>query len=263
MNAQEQKAFFEENGYLVVPDIISPAELERLRAMVDGVLEGRVRPELPEPGSGIPAEDFQIQWEPSIRDDAGISRREKVRVVFHLCHTHPFFRAHAVRPELISVAENLLGPGLKLYTDQMFVKPAHHGSAVPFHQDSGYWPAVRPHGMLSCWTALDDATIENGCVHYIPGTHRALIPHHEFQGVQQYGLLDEQLDVSREVPVELKAGSAVFHHSLTVHRSFPNRSDKGRRGLITIYMPANLEFVQPWPFPYGFQPVRELQMASV
>lgn len=263
MNAQEQKAFFDENGYVVVPDIISPADLEELRCMIDKVLDGTLKPELPEPDTGVPLDDFQIQWEPGMRDNPDIPRREKIRCVFHLGHTHPFFRHHVLRREITSVVENLIGFNPLLYTDQTFMKPAHHGSEVPFHQDSGYWPAVRPHGMLSCWLAIDDATVENGCMHFIPGSHRELIPHHEFQGVQQWGLLENQVDLSREVPVELKAGSASFHHSLTVHRSFPNNSDRSRRGLISIYMPADIQFVQPWPFQYGFHPIHELELAKL
>jgi phytanoyl-CoA hydroxylase len=249
-----QRRFFDDNGYLVVPDILSPTQLAELRGMIDRVLQGTLKPDAPNLQGSL--DDFTIQWEPAIREDPAIAREQKIRIVFHLCHTHAFFWRHATRPEVLDVVENLLGTGVNLYTDQMFVKPARHGSDVPFHQDSGYWPSVEG-GILSCWMAIDDATVENGCVHVVPGTHKALVPHHEFDHpTQPLGLLESEIDVSKEIPVELKAGSAMFHHSYLIHRSFPNRSDRGRRGLVTIYMPSDLRFVRPWPFKFGFHPVR-------
>lgn len=251
----QYKTSFEENGFVVVPDIINRKQLSELTRMLDKVLDGEIRPEIPEPGTGLLPGDFAIQWEPGLQDDASIARRDKVRCVFHLCHTHPFFAQHVTRPEVLDMVEQLIGPNIRLYTDQTFIKPAHHGSAVPFHQDSAYWPAAEPR-LLSCWLAIDDATVENGCVRMIPGSHRRAVPHREFDGVQQYGLLEEDVDAWQEVPVEIPAGSAMFHHSLTIHRSFPNHSDRSRRGMVSICLPADLHFYEPWPFPYGFKLVR-------
>jgi ectoine hydroxylase-related dioxygenase (phytanoyl-CoA dioxygenase family) len=256
--ASAQKQFFQENGFLIVPDILSPAQMQELREMVDKMLNGEIRPEFNEPGKDEPLDDFQLQLEPAAARDPAMLRREKIRVAFHLCHTHPYFRRHATRPEILNVVENLLGLDVKLYTDQMFVKPPHHGSEVPFHQDHAYWTMMEPYNAVSCWLALDDVTLENGCVRMVPGTHHKLVPHHEFEGPQALGLLNEEVEAEREVPVEIKAGSAMFHHSLTIHRSFPNTSAYGRRGLVTIYMPGDSHLVQPWDFHYGFRPAREL-----
>jgi ectoine hydroxylase-related dioxygenase (phytanoyl-CoA dioxygenase family) len=255
MLTETYKAFFKENGYVVVPDIIAPQQLNELRAMTDKVLDGSIRPDLAEPDSGVTRDDFAIPWEPAIENDLAIPRRDKVRVAFHLCHTHTFFRDHATRLEIVGIARALVGSQVRLYTDQLFVKPAHHGSEVPYHQDHAYWTALKPYNMLSCWLALDDATIENGCVHMLPGTHQRLIEHREFKGPQSLGLLPEDVDAARETPVEIKAGSAMFHHSLTVHRSFPNRNDIGRRGLVTIYTPEDIRFAASWPFTYGFRKI--------
>ena len=257
VRSTEQKAFFQENGFLIVPDILSSTQVEELRAMTDRVLDGTLRPEINEPGCDQPRDDFLLQLEPVVECDPDVPRREKIRVAFHLCHTHPYFRGHATRQEILNVVENLIGPGVRLYTDQLFVKPPHHGSEIPFHQDHAYWTMMEPYNAVSCWLALDDVTLENGCVRMVPGTHHRLTPHHEFKGPQALGLLEEEVEATREVPVEIKAGSAMFHHSLTIHRSFPNTSDRGRRGLVTIYMPADSHLVQPWDFRYGFQLARE------
>jgi len=250
--SMKQKAFFAENGFLVVPDLLNAEQLAELRLMVDRVLAGEIKPDH---GDGL--NDFELQMEPALISNPEIPRSEKIRVAFHLCHTHSYFWSHVTRPEILNVVADLIGPQIMVYTDQLFVKPPHHGSEVPFHQDHAYWLNVEPYNMLSCWVALDDATVENGCVHMLPGTHDRLIPHHEYEGTQKYGLLESELDISREIPIEIKAGGAMFHHSLTVHRSFPNRSDKGRRGLSSIYMPAESTFVKPWNFKYGFKQIRE------
>jgi phytanoyl-CoA hydroxylase len=247
----EHKRFFDENGYVVIPNLLNQEQLDELRQMVDRVLDGGIKP-VSDEGS----DDFELQLEPGMADNPHILRRDKIRVAFHLCHTHPYFWMHATRPEILDVVETLLGSSIKLYTDQLFVKPAFHGSEVPYHQDHAYWTQVEPYNMISCWLALDDATVENGCVRMIPGTHKQYIPHREFEGNQKYGLLPQDVDASREVPVEINAGGAMFHHSLTVHRSFPNRSGKGRRGLVAIYMPGDVRFVKPWQFKYGFKTVR-------
>lgn len=249
--SKHEKQFFDVKGYLVIPDLVSREQLKELRDMVDRVMDGKLVPER----NGVQG-DFHLQLEPAIKDDPAIPRKDKIRVAFHLCHCHSFFWDHVTRPEILDVVESLIGPRILLYTDQMFAKPAHHGSEVPFHQDSAYWTNVYPHNMISCWFALDDATVENGCVRMIPGSHKRLLPHREYEGNQQYGIPAEEVDVNAEVPVEIKAGGALFHHSLTVHRSFPNRSDKSRRGLVSIYMPADLTFVKPWDFKYGFKPIR-------
>lgn len=153
--------------------------------------------------------------------------------------------------------ENLIGTDIRFYTDQMFAKPAKHGSEVPYHHDSAYWPAAEPR-LLSCWLAIDDVTVQNGCVRYIPGSHRLHVPHHviETDNPNNLTIQPGTIDPSREVPVEMKAGSMMVHDSLTVHRSLPNMSDRSRRGLVMIYLPADLRFFSKWDFKYGFPLVR-------
>lgn len=254
MTPAELKSSFDANGYLVVPDVVTGDALAELRTMVDRVLDGDLPPQRRNRGGSL--DDYDIQWEPGLQHDVTLPRRERVRVVFHLCHTHDFFWQHATRPEILDVIEALIGPDITLYTDQMFVKPARHGTEVPFHQDSGYWPWADPPHLLSCWFAIDDVTIANGCVHMLPGSHKALLPHRHFEGPQSHGLLESDVDASRETPIEMAAGSMCIHHSLTVHRSFANRSDRGRRGLVTIYLPSSLRVDRDWDFPFGFKTLR-------
>lgn len=249
---------FDRDGFVIVPDLISPDKLAQVRRMIDGVVDQSVRPNLPvKIGPSLDA--FHMQLEVKVKDDPSVPMRDKIRVVFHMTHTHTYFRDLSRSPEILDAVEALIGPNIRYYTDQMFVKPARHGTEVPWHQDSAYWPDAEPR-LLSCWLAIDDVTEENGCVRFLPGTHRAAVRHKEFTEHvgNSIGTSPEigGFDTASEVPVVMKAGSASFHHSLTLHRSLPNTSDRGRRGLIMIFLPADLKFHRPWNFAYGFQLVR-------
>jgi ectoine hydroxylase-related dioxygenase (phytanoyl-CoA dioxygenase family) len=144
----------------------------------------------------------------------------------------------ACNPKLLNILETLLGtPDIKLYSDQVLMKPPFHGSPVSWHQDSGYWTAIWPPALVSCWVSLDEATLENGCVHMVPGSHKLGVVPHE-RGDDQF-LHVRGLDLSTAIPVVLPPGGVSFHHSCTVHGSGPNRTEKRRRGLVLSYMRAD------------------------
>lgn len=140
------------------------------------------------------------------------------------------------RPAYLIPAFQLLGGPVRFWHDQLFCKPAGDGAVVVWHQDYSYWVRTRPMGHLTCWMGLDDSTRENGCVHYVPGSHRwPLLPRYHLSADMDtiQGLLtDEQKAQFKPVPIELKAGEASFHHPLTVHGSYENRSDRPRRAIV-------------------------------
>ncbi len=251
---QEFKSTFDREGYLIVKDLVSPSELAEIRATIDRAMEGTLKPQ-PLNGEAARA-DFNIGYEPAVKDDASIPRHLKIRQISDMCHMHPFFWKHATRPEILDVVEALIGPDIKIFTDTLFVKPARHGTEIPIHQDASYWNFFDPPLLMTCWLAIDDSTIENGCVRVIPGSHRAKMSHKEGKGDLRFSLNMNELDLSKEVPVTLKAGSAMFHHAYTVHRSLPNQSDRSRRGLACIYLPSSLRQVKPFSFPFGWKQIR-------
>ena len=140
---------------------------------------------------------------------------------------------------LIPAAQLLAGP-VRFWHDQLFCKPAHHGGVVAWHQDYSYWTRTQPMAHLSCWIGLDDSTRENGCVHYVPGSHRwNLLPitglANNMAAIQSV-LDEEQKNQFQPVAIELKAGECSFHHPLMVHGSYENRSDYPRRGAVVNVM---------------------------
>ena len=133
-------------------------------------------------------------------------------------------------------ASQLLGGAVRFWHDQIFSKPARHGGVVAWHQDYSYWTRTRPLAHVTCWIGLDVSTRENGCVHYVPGSH--LWPDLPITGLAGdmdaiYGVLDEsQKKAFKPVPVELNAGQCSFHHPRTIHGSFANNSDQPRRATV-------------------------------
>jgi ectoine hydroxylase-related dioxygenase (phytanoyl-CoA dioxygenase family) len=132
-------------------------------------------------------------------------------------------------------AQLLEGP-VRFWHDQIFSKPAHHGGIVAWHQDYSYWTRTQPMQHLSCWIGLDDSTRENGCVHYVPGSHRwNLLPItglvNDMKAIESVLTSQQQSDF-KPVPIELKKGEASFHHPLMVHGSFSNTTDRPRRAAV-------------------------------
>ena len=80
---------------------------------------------------------------------------------------------HATNAKIVDIAADLLGTDdIKMYGDQYFMKSPRTGSAQPWHQDSASWRDIFPMDLVTAWTAIDDSTLENGCLHFVPGTHR-------------------------------------------------------------------------------------------
>ena len=160
-------------------------------------------------------------------------------VLFHALgawRIKPAFHDILWNPAFVVPASQLLGGGVRFWHDQLFYKPAQHGGVVAWHQDYSYWTRTQPMQHLTCWIALDDSTRENGCLQYVPGSHRwPLLPVTGLAGNMdeiRTVLSPEQLREFQPVAIELKAGEATFHHPLMVHGSYENRTDRPRRATV-------------------------------
>jgi hypothetical protein len=168
-------------------------------------------------------------------------------------HDIVFFRP------LVSVAERLLGGPVRLWHDQVFVKPARDGAGVAWHQDYSYWTRTKPIAHITAWIGLDDADEDNGCVRYVPGSHRwPLMPREHLAGDMAKvlnHLTDEQRAAFKPVPSVLKAGEASFHHPMTLHGSFKNRSGRPRRGVVINFIRDGVVSDTDEPLLAGIPPV--------
>ena len=215
---------YKRNGFAVVDSLVSNQQLQTLRDRLDAISSG---------AASFPKE--LIEFEPAATAGAMAIRK------INGCAEHDaVFAAFAAAPELLDIVEQLIGPDIKLFGSQCFMKPPG-GVEKPYHQDAAYF-SIEPPEIVTCWTALDDATIDNGCLWVIPGSHRGgLLPHSQPWDVGDrvdMQIPDEQVGYEDEVPNELNAGSCSFHHCMLLHRSGANGTQRSRRGLAIHYMPS-------------------------
>jgi len=217
----DQIARFERDGFLPGVRVLDVSQIESLRAelaeLVAADHDGR---------------ELWYEYHSNESSDPGT-------VLFHALgawRIRPGLHDILWHPAFLVPASQLLGGPVRFWHDQLFCKPAKHGGVVAWHQDYSYWTRTKPMQHLTCWIGLDDATTENGCVHYIPGSHRwSLLPKTVLAGGMEAIkeiLAPEQREQFTPFACELKAGEAVFHHPLTLHGSFANASPRPRRAVV-------------------------------
>ena len=218
-----QKTFFQENGYLSHERVLTDAEVALLRQRCEDIACGRMHHLPPR----------YIQSEAAFRDNpvSGDERLDQIRKMTHLCYFDELFESVARKAAIVDVIEALLGPNIKFYCDQLMMKPRYNGTVTDWHQDSVAWPQFAPQNHVSCWVALDDATVENGCMTVIPGSHKS----GPISRAQRDAFINNPL-VSDPVAVEVEAGSCMFHHGLNFHRTGANPTPQRRRGLALHYI---------------------------
>ena len=221
--SEEQVHFFDKNGYLPNIKILEPNQVDQLNEELAEIMN----PEHPQ---------HHLFYEFHSNESS-----DPNSTLFHsLGHWRitPGFHDVLWNPRFVVPASQLLGiRAVRFWHDQLFYKPARHGGVVAWHQDYSYWTRTIPMQHLTCWVGLDDASIENGCLHYIPQSHRwGLLDKPDLAGNME-GLEAFLTDAQKEqfahkVPVEMPKGFGVFHHPLMVHGSYENRSETPRRALV-------------------------------
>ena len=219
--SDEQIQFFHENGYLAGVRVLGDEQVEVLREQLA---------ELMNPESAGHELFYEYHSNESL---------DPAKVLFHALgawRIQPGFHDILWHPAFVVPASQLLGGAVRFWHDQLFCKPARHGGVVAWHQDYSYWTRTTPLRHLTCWIGLDDSTRENGCVHYVPGSH--LWPDLPITGLT--GDMDSVRDVLPEelkakfqpVAIELKKGECSFHHARTMHGSYANTTEQPRRATV-------------------------------
>jgi phytanoyl-CoA hydroxylase len=210
------------------------------RGLFDADTVSRVRERLREYTHGDRAvEGFEQQVEPEAENE-GVDEADAVRKFEGLgLLDDDVVHALATDDRLVTVAQDLLGPDVKLLRSAAMFKPPHVGSEKGLHQDSAYYP-VRPYDQVTTWIALDDATPENGCMEVLPGGHTEGLLEHETREYETDIVIPEKPGEMESLPME--AGDVLFQHSLLPHRTAPNTTDRWRRAMIFMYMDARSRF---------------------
>jgi ectoine hydroxylase-related dioxygenase (phytanoyl-CoA dioxygenase family) len=163
----------------------------------------------------------------------------QIRVGLHLCHLDDAFRSFALHPGIAAAMRTLFGCKVAVLTSLLFDKPPGTGHELTAHQDLPYYPYLGPDDLITCWTALDPVGVDGGQLEYVPGSHRAVVPHRRTGGEQSLDIAPELVGRFAGQEGVLPSGAAVAHHGLTVHRSRANTSGRPRRGLATLYVRAD------------------------
>ena len=156
------------------------------------------------------------------------------------------FLKYAKKPEILDCVKQVIGPNLAIWNQSFFAKPGINGKATPWHQDGEYWP-IRPLATCTVWLAVDDSNEENGCLKYIPGSHkRKATRKHSTNNDINYTLNQEidpsEYDEKDAFNLCLEAGQMALHDVFIIHGSGTNTSPHSRRGMTMRYMPTSSKF---------------------
>jgi ectoine hydroxylase-related dioxygenase (phytanoyl-CoA dioxygenase family) len=221
--SEEQIAFFEENGYVSGIKLLEADQVDQLNKELLEVMD-----------PNHPNHDLLYEFHSNESADPD-------RVLFHaLGHWRmtPGFHDVLWNPAFVMAAHQLLGKkSVRFWHDQLFCKPAKHGGVVAWHQDFSYWTRTTPMQHLTAWIGLDDSSQENGCLQYIPGSHRWGLLNKpvltgEMEGLKAFLNEEQTRKLDTPTPIEMKKGYAAFHHPLLVHGSFENNSERQRRAFV-------------------------------
>ena len=211
--------FYRERGYLVYQHPLFPEEkFNKLKAFFEDLL------------ASLPQD-----------------KRPEAMDVPHFAH--PALFEWLLADEVLDFVEPFLGPDIALWSSHFLCKPSGDGQRVPWHEDSAYWGTILSEPeVLTVWLAIDDSTVENGCMRVVSGTH-----HHGFSDYQPIDhpgkqvfdqeIVSDQVDQSKVVDLEVREGQCHIHHARMVHGSNANTSSKRRCGYTMRYMPATVKFL--------------------
>jgi phytanoyl-CoA hydroxylase len=235
--AREQKAFYDENGYITFPELLTRAEVATLRAALDEVLEE---------AQAVPEDAKRTEKYAFTRSDTG--ERHVSRVFNPIAH-HKAFRDLVYHPAIVDAVENLIGPDIQLHHTKLNLKPPVSREArFEWHQDYPFFPHSN-YDLVAVAVHIDEATEENGCLRIVPGSHKLGPQVHAFasDGAVSSQLKDQAVipDESRWKNVTLPAGGVEMHHCNMLHSSRANRGSKPRSAMIIQYRAA--DSVPLWP----------------
>lgn len=241
----EQVAFYHEHGYLAGVKILDEAQVATLREQLVGLMNPQ-----------SPGHELFYEYHSNESVDPS-------RVLFHALgawRIAPAFHDVLWHPAFVVPASQLLGGSVRFWHDQLFCKPAKHGGVVAWHQDYSYWTRTQPMAHLTCWIGLDDSRIDNGCVHYVPGSHRwPLLPitglAGDMQAIREVLNAEQWAQFQQPVAAEMAVGHATFHHPLTVHGSFANSTDRPRRAVVINAVRDGVGSQSPEPLLTGVPPI--------
>lgn len=211
---------FRSDGYTTIPDLFSLREVAAMIAELERFKrEGLLR---------------------NVATDGDGQTTSTTVQNLQICPIQPksrLYRALPFHPEVVETIGALIGDPFVFYLDQIFLKPGKTGAGTGWHQDNSYFKVADPTKGTGMWVALHAATVANGTMHVIPGSHRESYAHERDPGSDHH--IRMQADESKAVPVELPAGGALFFNFGVAHCTKANTTDHERAGLALHFLNAH------------------------
>jgi phytanoyl-CoA hydroxylase len=219
----EQARSFNERGFFVMENALDSATVARAIAEI-APFEAKV--------------EAMLRAQPNRR--MMISEADGISFTVHLVKRSAFLRQLSAAPIFADLCHDLLGPDVRLYWDQAVYKKPEYPKHFPWHQDNGY-TYIEPQAYLTCWVALTDATVENGCPWVAAGGHlHGTLKHH----LSELGYVCREEDGPEAMPAPVRSGGIVVFSSLTPHRTGPNLTKEVRKAYILQYAPEGARVVE-------------------
>jgi phytanoyl-CoA hydroxylase len=235
---EEHSRRYKDQGYLIIDQLLAREEIDAALQEVSDIIHQKLkgpRVQLSRPESELKTPE---------------ERERAVRKIYQYVDYAPALRSIAFHPELIRIVERLLGDKARLVGEQGLLKPPFGGAEKPWHQDMAYGGLFFKKQIVTVWIALDEAGLDNGCMHIIPRSHLGGgVPHYM---IRDWQMCDAHVDVERDVAVPLAPGGALFFSGLLHHGTPANFSAKKRRALQFRYAPASSELMSKEAFRLMF-----------
>lgn len=237
----EQIAVFHREGYLSVDVLTDQADVAKLRESYDRLFAQR---------AGREAGD---QFDLAGADEEG--KQASLPQILNPAKYAPEMNESQLLVNVAAIGKQLLGPDAKASFAHAIFKPARHGAATPWHQDAAYWTPEFIHKSISVWVPLQEATLENGCMNFVPRSqNQDVLPHRSINNdprIHGLELAPDQMAHTREaVACPLPPGGGTFHGGYMLHYTAPNRTDIPRRAIILGVGVAGQKRTKPVRFPW-------------
>jgi ectoine hydroxylase-related dioxygenase (phytanoyl-CoA dioxygenase family) len=238
----QQIDFYQEHGYLAIDVLTTQDEVATMRVIYDRLFQTQA------------GREEGNQFDLAGTDEDG--KEAALPQILGPAKYAPELQNLLARANALQIARQLLGPNATWSGDHAIFKPARSGAPTPWHQDEAYWNPQVDYNALSIWMPLQEATLENGCMQFIPGSHKHdVVPHRPINNDPRiHGLeLSEEADVDISTPAicPLPSGGATLHSSRTLHYTAPNLSDVPRRAYIMTFGTSTVARKSERRFPWN------------
>lgn len=235
-----QIEFYHTNGFLLLESLTTDDELAWMRDTYDRLF------------------DEKVGWDEGAQFDLGGTDEDgKTAALPQLLgpsNFEPKLKETIYRANVVAITKQLLGDASDMRGEHMILKPAGYGAPTPWHQDEAYWNPAFDYCTTNFWMPLQDATVESGCLWFIPGSHRWQVLNHQSIGgdVRVHGLelVEGQIDTSVGVACPIPAGGVTIHANRTLHYAGPNTTDQPRRAYIQGGGAPPVKRTEPRRFPW-------------